>query len=250
LTRGQKELLNTSQGPNSSQILSVRFVYFRCIVFFLLFLFGHGMVCPSLYDLNFIFSKLLWYNRVIGNQIPVKKQKNLTFWYPVRNYCYSTPNCKWRHFKCTSIFFFTVFTEYLIRLFRIISNPLKFCYFCPPDHVILMAMQALDFRCQYTQQKLQSICAGLTFDPQPKKILTFSANDRYQLDYFICIKDMNTETNTSLNLNLFLSLFAAVSIMKRKRSAFIYFWYQTYTEVPNFSIYSAVSLVSPYYNYL
>ena len=111
--------------------------------------------------------------------------------------------CKWRHFKCTSIFFFTVFTEYLIRLFRILSNPLKFGYFRSPDHVILIAIQALDFRCQCTQQKLQSICAGLTFDPQLKKILVFSVKDRYQLNYFICIKDMNTETNTSLKLNLF-----------------------------------------------
>jgi hypothetical protein len=50
---------------------------------------------------------------------------------------------------------------------------------------------------------LQSICAVLTFDPQLKKILTFSVKDRYQLNYFICIKDFNAETNTSLKLNLF-----------------------------------------------
>jgi hypothetical protein len=49
----------------------------------------------------------------------------------------------------------------------------------------------------------QSICAVLTFDPQLKKILTFSVKDRYQLNYFICIKDFNAETNTSLKLNLF-----------------------------------------------
>ena len=30
----------------------------------------------------------------------------------------------------------------------------------------------------------------------------------------------------------------------------IYFWYQTDSEVPNTSIYSGVSLASPYYNYL
>jgi hypothetical protein len=53
------------------------------------------------------------------------------------------------------------------------------------------------------QQKLQSICAVLTFNPQLKKILTFSVKDRYQLNYFICIKDVNAETNTSLKLNLF-----------------------------------------------
>jgi hypothetical protein len=36
-----------------------------------------------------------------------------------------------------------------------------------------------------------------------KKILTFSVKDRYQLNYFICIKDINAETITSLKLNLF-----------------------------------------------
>jgi hypothetical protein len=52
-------------------------------------------------------------------------------------------------------------------------------------------------------QKLQSICAVLTFDPQLKNMLTFSVKDRYQLNYFFCIKDFNAETNTSLKLNLF-----------------------------------------------
>ena len=90
-----------------------------------------------------------------------------------------------------------------IRLFRIISIPSKFCYFRPPDHLNSMECTALDFRCQCTQQKLQSICAVLTFDPQLKNILTFSVKDRYQLNYFICIKDFNAETITSLKLNLF-----------------------------------------------
>jgi cobalamin-dependent methionine synthase I len=44
--------------------------------------------------------------------------------------------------------------------------------------------------------------AVLTFDPQLKKILTFSVKDRYQLNYFICIKDFNAEKNTSLKLNI------------------------------------------------
>jgi hypothetical protein len=78
-----------------------------------------------------------------------------------------------------------------IRLFRIISIPSKFCYFRPPDHMILIDCSALNFRCQCTQQKLQSICAVLTFDPELKKILTFSVKDRYQLNYLICIKDFN-----------------------------------------------------------
>jgi hypothetical protein len=53
--------------------------------------------------------------------------------------------------------------------------------------------------------RLQSICAILTFDPLLKKILTFSVKDRYQLNYFICIKDFNAETIriTSLKLNVF-----------------------------------------------
>jgi hypothetical protein len=96
--------------------------------------------------------------------------------------------------------YFTIYWA-IIRLFRFISIPSKFCYFRPPDHVISMEWSALNFRCQCTQQKLQSICAVLTFDPQLKKILTFS--DRYQLNHFICIKDFNAETITSLKLNLF-----------------------------------------------
>jgi hypothetical protein len=37
-----------------------------------------------------------------------------------------------------------------------------------------MELLALNFRCQCTQQNLQSICAVLMFDPQLKQILTFS----------------------------------------------------------------------------
>ena len=88
-------------------------------------------------------------------------------------------------------------------MFRIISIPSKFGYFHPPDHVISMECKALDLRCQCKQQKLLSICAVLTFDPQLKKILAFSVKDRYQLNSFICIKDFNAETITSLKLNLF-----------------------------------------------
>jgi hypothetical protein len=59
------------------------------------------------------------------------------------------------------------------------------------------------FRPQSSNKNSKSICAVLTFDPQLKKILTFSVKDRYQLNYCICIKDFNAETNTSLKLNLF-----------------------------------------------
>ena len=97
-------------------------------------------------------------------------------------------------YKTAYVFLFLCFCSpyeptIAIQLFRIISIPSKFCYFRPPDHVISMECTALDFRCQCTQQKLQSICAVLTFDPQLKSIFTFSVKDRYQLNYFICIKD-------------------------------------------------------------
>ena len=39
--------------------------------------------------------------------------------------------------------------------------------------------------------------------PQLKEFLAFSVKDRYQLNYFIYIKDFNAETITSLKLNLF-----------------------------------------------
>jgi hypothetical protein len=38
---------------------------------------------------------------------------------------------------------------------------------------------------------------------QLKEIFTFSVKDRYQLNYFFCIKDFNAQTITSLELNLF-----------------------------------------------
>jgi hypothetical protein len=66
-----------------------------------------------------------------------------------------------------------------------------------------MECSALNFRCQCSQQKFQSICAVLTFDPQLKKILAFSVKERFQLNYFICIKDLYAETITSLKLNWF-----------------------------------------------
>ena len=130
-----------------------------------------------------------------------------------------------------------------IRLIRIISIPSKFCYFRPPDHVILMECIALDFRCQCTQKKLQSICAVLTFDLQLKKILTFSVKDRYQLNYFICIKDLNTETITSLKLNLFSFLICCCQQHERKTICLYIFLISDRYSVLNISIYSAVSIL-------
>jgi hypothetical protein len=129
-------------------------------------------------------------------------------------------------------------------------NSVNILLFSSPDHVISMECTALDFRCQCTQQKLQSICAVLTFDPQLNNILAFSVKDRYQLIYFICIKDFNAETITSLRFVFFLYLRLSASRKENYLPLCIYFWYQTDSEVPNTSIYSAVSLASPYYNYL
>jgi hypothetical protein len=84
-----------------------------------------------------------------------------------------------------------------------------------------MELQALNFRCQCTQQKLQSVCAVSTFDPQLKKILEFSVKDRYQLNYFICIEDFNEETNTSLKLNLFFFFICGCQHHQRK-TIFLY----------------------------
>ena len=39
--------------------------------------------------------------------------------------------------------------------------------------------------------------------PQLKEFLACSVKDRYQLNYFICIKDFNAQAITSLKLNLF-----------------------------------------------
>ena len=83
---------------------------------------------------------------------------------------------------------FYFLTRFNTVVFRIISIPLKFCYFRPPDHLISMGMtkSALNFRCQCTQQKLQSICAVLTFDPQLKKILTHTCDRVAMLQLAIC----------------------------------------------------------------
>jgi hypothetical protein len=94
-----------------------------------------------------------------------------------------------------------------IRLFRIISIPSKCYYFRPLDHMISMECSALDFRSQCTQQKLQPICAVLSFDPQLKKK---SIKGRYQLNHFICIKNFNAETITSLKWRISNQTFGAI----------------------------------------
>jgi hypothetical protein len=43
-----------------------------------------------------------------------------------------------------------------------------------------------------------------------------SVKDKYQLNYFICIKDYNAETNTSLKLNLFSFFICGCQLHQRK----------------------------------
>ena len=51
---------------------------------------------------------------------------------------------------------------------------------------------------------------------QLKEIFTFSVKDRYQLNYFFCIKDFNAQTITSLELNLFYFLIYCCQHRERK----------------------------------
>jgi hypothetical protein len=80
-------------------------------------------------------------------------------------------------------------------------------YWCSVPHYLSdirnIYIKADRFPLMMSQQKLQSVCAVSTFDPQLKKILEFSVKDRYQLNYFICIEDFNAQSITSLKLNLF-----------------------------------------------
>ena len=110
---------------------------------------------------------------------------------------------------------------------------------------------ALNFRCQCTQQKLQSICADLTFDPQLKKILTFSGKDRYSIKWFYLYQRLQCRNKYFFKIKFFfLYLRPSASSKENDLPLCIYFWYQTDSGVPNTSIYPAVSLASPYYNYL
>jgi hypothetical protein len=52
--------------------------------------------------------------------------------------------------------------------------------------------------------------------PQLKEFLAFSVKDRYQFNYFICIKDFNAQTITSLKLNLLSSFIYCCQHHERK----------------------------------
>jgi hypothetical protein len=52
--------------------------------------------------------------------------------------------------------------------------------------------------------------------PQLKEFWAFSVKGRYQLNYFICIKDFNSQTITSLKLNFFSSFIYCCQHRERK----------------------------------
>jgi hypothetical protein len=99
----------------------------------------------------------------------------------------------------------------LIRLFRIISIPSKFCYFRLPDHVILLVCKALDFRCQCTQQKLQSICTVLTFDPQLKKNLNIFCTRQISIKLFYLYQRLQCRDNYFFKIKFVFFLYLLLS---------------------------------------
>ena len=82
-----------------------------------------------------------------------------------------------------------------MRLFRIISIPSKFCYSRPPDHVISMECSALNFWCQCTQQKLQTICTVLPFDHQLKKNLNIFCKRQISIKLFYLYQRLQCRDN-------------------------------------------------------
>jgi hypothetical protein len=81
-------------------------------------------------------------------------------------------------------------------LFLIISIPSNFCYFRPSDHVISMECSALNFWCQCTQQKLQTIYSFQSVPLWPQK------DDVFHFSKFnVSLNSVNTSFPLSLTLN-------------------------------------------------
>ena len=114
-------------------------------------------------------------------------------------------------------------------------HSVKNFFFRLPNHVILMECQALDFRCQCTQRKLQLISGVLTL---LKFFFTLSVKDGYQLNYFICIKDFNAQTITSLKLNLLYFFIYCCHHHERQTTCIDIFLLSDREWGPNTSIYS------------
>ena len=96
-----------------------------------------------------------------------------------------------------------------IRLFRIISIPSKGLLFSSarPHDFDGMLGTGLPVS-MYTMHRFNI--------SELKEFLAFSVKDKYQLNYFICIKDFNVQTITSLKLNLFSSFIYCCQHHERK----------------------------------
>ena len=68
----------------------------------------------------------------------------------------------------------------------------------------------IELRCQCTQQKLQSICAVLTFDPQLKKILTFSVR-QISIKLFYLYQRLQCRDNYFLKIKFVFFLYLLLS---------------------------------------
>jgi hypothetical protein len=63
-------------------------------------------------------------------------------------------------------------------------------------------------------------------------MLAFSVKERYQLNYFICIKDLNVETITSLKLNWFSSFIFCCQQRHKSIGVFVVY-IDTRSSMPN-----------------
>ena len=89
-----------------------------------------------------------------------------------------------------------------IWLFRIISIPSKTFIFSStkPYDFDGMLGTGLPVSMYTTKTPIDKCCFNVT---RLKELFALTVKDRYQLNYFICIKDFNAQTITSLKLNLF-----------------------------------------------
>jgi hypothetical protein len=106
-----------------------------------------------------------------------------------------------------------------IRLFLIISIPSKFYYFRPLDHMISMDCSALDFRWQCTQQKLQSICAVLTFDPEVWKKFY---NRQISIKLFYLYQRFQCRDNYFFKIKFGFSLYLLLSALRKENDLLLY----------------------------
>jgi hypothetical protein len=103
-----------------------------------------------------------------------------------------------------------------------------------------MECTSLEFRCQCTQQKLQSICTVLMSDPQLKKNLNIFCKRQISIKLSYLYQRLPCRDNYFFKIKFVFFLYLLLSASwKENDLPLIYFWYQTDSGVPNTSIYSA-----------